>query len=77
MDSYLDTLLLFLGQELTLSGTVAHGVNAVHAIIDITLISAMPVRILHFYIPLMFGAVYGVFNATYDMACGFGSKREP
>ena len=50
--------------------------NAVHAIVDMAFISAMPVRILHMYLPLTFGLVYGIFNAIYDMAGGRGSEGE-
>ena len=61
---------------MTISGIVAHGVNAIHAIIDITFISAMPVIILHIYVPLIFVVVYGIFNAIFDMAGGLGSNGE-
>ena len=65
------------GDDLTVSGTVAHAVTAAHAVIDITCISAKPIRILHMYIPMIFGAVYGVFTAVYDMSGGTGSHGEP
>ena len=65
------------GDDLTVSSTVAHAVTAAHAVLDITCISAMPVRILHTYIPMIFGAVYGVFTAVYDMSGGTGSHGEP
>ena len=70
-------LYYIVGDDLTVSGTVAHAVTAAHAVIDITCISAMPVRILHTYIPMIFGAVYGVFTAVYDISGGTGSHGEP
>ena len=57
------------GDDLTGSGTVAHAVTAAHAVIDIICISAMPVRILHMYIPMIFGAVYGVFTEIGRASC--------
>lgn len=44
---------------------VNHGVNGVFVLIDIW-ITAMPIRVLHFYVPMVFGVVYVIFSVIYD-----------
>lgn len=49
---------------------MAHAVLAAHAVLDITFISGMRLRVLHIYIPMVFGLVYGIFSSIYDLSGG-------
>jgi hypothetical protein len=48
---------------------VAHGINTLWVVIDICII-AMPIRALHFYLPVLFAISYIVFSVAYDYAGG-------
>ena len=41
-----------------------HGANSVYVVFDM-MVTAIPVRILHFYQPLLMGAIYAVFTGIY------------
>ncbi len=57
------------GWQLTLVDVSAHAVNSVYVICDIC-VTGVPVRLLHFYQSLIFGAVYAIFSIIYWRAGG-------
>ena len=46
-----------------------HGINAIYILIDLWF-CGMPVRLLQFYIPLLYGALYALFTYIYYIAEG-------
>ena len=57
------------GWELTLVIVATHAVNSVYVICDVC-VTGIPVRMLHFYQPLLYGIAYSVFTVIYWKAEG-------
>ncbi|KAF6022572.1 hypothetical protein EB796_019121 [Bugula neritina] len=53
-----------------------HGINCLFTLLDIWL-TAMPIKILHFYIPASFAVVYVVFSVIYDYSNGTNALLRP
>ena len=52
---------------------ISHGLNAIFVLLDIW-ITAMPIRVLHFYIPMLFDVVYVIFSVIYDYSGATNAK---
>jgi hypothetical protein len=57
------------GQEITLTNATVHGTNALYVIID-RCVTASPVRLLHVWHAMLYGAVYSTFTAIHFAAGG-------
>ncbi|XP_067944559.1 protein rolling stone-like [Watersipora subatra] len=55
---------------------VTHGVNGLYVLIDIW-ITAMPVKILHVYLPFLLGLSYIIFSIIYDYSGGTNALGMP
>ena len=53
-----------------------HGTNAIYVVVDI-FITATPLRLLHFFHGLLFGAAYIIFSVIYTMAGGTNNLNKP
>ena len=68
--------LLTSGNAISFDGVAHHGINALIAVID-AFITGMPIRVLHFYLPILFGIAYGIFSVSYDFAGGTNPSGSP
>ena len=68
--------LLYRGGSVDPADVHTHGVNAAIALIDI-IFSGVPVRILHFIYPVLFGITYSVFSGIYFAAGGTNARGDP
>ncbi|XP_041349791.1 protein rolling stone-like [Gigantopelta aegis] len=55
---------------------LTHGMNTLYIVLNL-LVTGIPVRLLHFWQPLTFGLVYGVFSLAYTMAGETNDMDEP
>ena len=53
-----------------------HGLNAVIVVIDI-FITGMPIRVLHFYLSVLFGVAWSIFSIAYDFSGGTNFTDKP
>ncbi|XP_071082390.1 protein rolling stone-like [Haliotis cracherodii] len=53
-----------------------HGANLIYVVLNL-LVTAVPVRLLHFYQPFILAITYGIFSATYVLAGGTNDVDEP
>lgn len=53
-----------------------HGINAVYHVLNI-LITAIPYRLFHFYIPMIYSGLYVTFTGIYYAAGGHNERGEP
>ena len=51
-----------------------HGVNTLSCLMDI-MVTARPIHIQHFYLPIIFGVYYTIFSLVYWAAGGVGICR--
>lgn len=54
----------------------SHGVNGAFVLIDFW-ITAMPIRILHIYVPTLFIVCFIIFSAIYEMLGGTNAVGSP
>ena len=74
MASRVVVYILFLTDYVLETDTViSHGLNAIFVMLDIW-ITAMPIRVLHFYAPMLFGVVYVIFSVIYDYSGATNAK---
>ena len=57
------------GWQLTLVDVSAHAVNSIYVVCDVC-VTGIPVRMLHFYQTLIFGAAFAIFSLIYWVAGG-------
>lgn len=55
---------------------INHGLNGVFVLVDLW-VTAIPIRILHFYIPTLFGVAYILFSVMYDFSGGSNALGSP
>ena len=55
---------------------LTHGMNTIYIVLNL-LVTGIPVRVLHFWQPLTFGLVYGVFSLVYTLSGATNDKDEP
>ena len=53
-----------------------HSFNSLSCLVDI-LINRRPIKLLHFYLPLIYGAAYAVFSVAYWLSGGLGHCQRP
>ncbi|XP_046341602.2 protein rolling stone-like [Haliotis rufescens] len=52
-----------------------HGANLIYVVLNL-LVTAMPVRLLHFYHVVIYGILYAIFNAVYVLAGGTNDQND-
>lgn len=62
--------------SLNFTNVVTHGINSVYVFINLW-ITGIPIRLLHFWHPLVFGYVYSVFTLVYYAAGGVNAGGQP
>ncbi|XP_046569548.1 protein rolling stone-like [Haliotis rubra] len=55
---------------------LTHGMNVIYILLNL-MVTAMPVRLLHFYQPAVFGIVYVLFSVVYTVCGGSNDLDEP
>lgn len=68
--------LFFTDFDIKVDTPVKHGVNGIFILADIW-ITAMPVKVLHFYLPLLFAVGYGIFSLAHDLEGYTNALRQP
>ncbi len=63
----LDNLLIVIGESETALNFITHGVNAIYIILDVTLVSGVPIRIYHVIHTIATMFIYVLFTIIYDL----------
>ncbi|KAL7739157.1 hypothetical protein ACLKA6_010380 [Drosophila palustris] len=70
--------ILYDANESSLDATnvLTHGFNSICMFIDLWIV-AHPLRLLHVFLPVLFGIVYAIFSYIYQMCGGINKKGKP
>ncbi|XP_061168113.1 protein rolling stone-like [Saccostrea echinata] len=67
--------LVYSGGSVTVIDTLTHGVNAVYVLVNVS-VSAIPIRIYHFFHGVVFGVTYVIFTVIYYAAGGTNHQNK-
>ena len=68
-------ILLLSAGKLTFINLSIHGINFLYVIVDLC-ITAIPIRLIHIYLPVLCGVVFTFFSITYDLSGGTNVNGE-